>query len=93
MKIKFIILVATVIAWVAFLIFNEVDYCFCAAGALFGELTFLCCEIAFPKKYDGHLEISQKEDGNTLYSLNLDSDPEDWAKMNEILLKVEPKKE
>ena len=92
MKIKFIVLIATVIAWVAFLISNEVDYCICAAGALFGELTFLCCDLE-RKKYDGYLEISQKEDGNTLYSLNLDSDPEDWATMNEILLKVEPKKE
>ena len=42
----------------------------------------------FEGRYNGDLEISTRVDGVKDYLLNIDGNPEDWAKMDDISLKV-----
>lgn len=91
--IPIIIFASTLIVWIISLTFiKDPDLIMYLAGALLGELAWLCSLFVFPR-YDGELVITGKEDGKTLYTLNLHSDPEEWASMSEILLKVQPEEE
>ena len=42
----------------------------------------------FESGYNGNLEITNRPDGIKDYLLNIDGDPDDWAKMDDISLRV-----
>lgn len=88
--IPIVLFALTMAIWLVALIFiKNPDLVMYLAGALCAELGWIVSVFAL-HRYDGDLVIKNKPDGSALYTLDLDSNPEEWAKMDEIILKVKP---
>lgn len=94
-KIFLCVLVVAIVFWVAMLIFSRsAEWTMYFAGIVLGVVICFNTLYLFPIKYNGALQYDSDVDENTeKWNLVVNGDPSEWPTLDEIILKVEQRKD